>query len=158
MECPPAHTVLCSSCSRRPTESPLIKRVPRAAKWPTDKDFVVVCSLLVLVRYRRPFLLFNLCHRLQLCPHLYNVRSVRIAPDPGSLHDLKHVIAVANGDRNYSRLATVTERLSSTDIADASQDDFFALSIFRAGGGNPLFADSATRQQQPKNPSNRGTQ
>ena len=94
---PLLHIPCCALAARDDLRSRLyIKRVPPAAN---DKDSVVVRLLLVLVRYRRPFLLYNLCHRPQLCPHLYNVRSARIAPDPGTLPGIKHVIAVVNGNR-----------------------------------------------------------
>ncbi|KAJ5111789.1 hypothetical protein NUU61_001419 [Penicillium alfredii] len=72
-----------------------IKHVLPAARKPTDKDFVVLC--LLLVTFQGP-LQYNHRYLPRLCPSLHGVRSARIAPGPGNLSGIKHVISVANGD------------------------------------------------------------
>lgn len=134
MESPPAHTVLCSSCSRRPTESPLYKTCP-ACRQKAHRQ-----------RLRRRLRTTGASEALTSLSTVQSLPPSTSSPSPiqrtlcsncgrpWQSPRFKTCLRCRQRRQNYSRLATVTERLSSTDIADDSQIDFSALNIFRSAG------------------------
>lgn len=133
----PLLTIPCCAPAVRDLRQRLcIELVPPAAKSPGSRDFIVVC--LLLVGDRRPSLPYNFPLSPRLRPNMCNVRSAHIAPNPGSLPGIKHVIVAAGGNRGSAGAGSRTYRkLSRLWSLPLPLETAFLLPVYLTYIGEP---------------------